>query len=253
MKTQAYIHARPIATTATNKLGLRTRLPEESIRTFCSITQNPNQRFFFPLLLLLFCFSGFHQTTDTMPWKRIGALMAWLLLRTATTHINLRRQSIHQIYQSRNNLPLPPSPSLPFCLLLPIIRALIHRLVFVAKTAHRRQQTSSHIIIIIITSRPTIPRAKARREEEEEEEVERAKAHKDFRNIEEEPTNKSKQKKTAYAWVWCGVLYSISSARKKAMEGRKQRPNAHPLLSSDRFNVCRSGATTCDLKADAGR
>jgi len=48
-------------------------------------------------------------------------------------------------------------------------------------------------------------------------------------------------------------MCSISSARKKAMGGRKQRPNAHPLLSSDRFNVCRSGATTCDLKADAGR
>jgi len=47
-------------------------------------------------------------------------------------------------------------------------------------------------------------------------------------------------------------MCSISSARKKAMGGRKQRPNAHPLLSSDRFNVCRSGATTCDLKADAG-
>lgn len=48
-------------------------------------------------------------------------------------------------------------------------------------------------------------------------------------------------------------MCSISSARKKAMGGRKQRTNAHPLLSSDPFNVCRSGATTCDLKADAGR
>jgi hypothetical protein len=63
----------------------------------------PKSAILFPLLLLLlcsfFCFSGFHQTTDTMPWKRIGALMAWLLFPTATTHINLRRQSIHQIYQ----------------------------------------------------------------------------------------------------------------------------------------------------------
>ncbi len=206
MKTQAYIHARPIATTATNKLGLRTRLPKESILTFCSITQNPNQRFFFPLLLLLlllcsfFCFSGFHQTTDTMPWKRIGALMAWLLLPAATTHINLRRQSIHQIYQSRNNLQLPPSPSPPFCLLLPIIRALIHRLIFVAKAAHRRQQTSSHIIII--TRRPTRPRAKVRREEEEEEG--RAKVHKDFRN---RRRRTQKQKQTEKNCLCVGVAW----------------------------------------------
>jgi hypothetical protein len=90
-----------------------------------------------------------------------------------------------------------------------------------------------------------------RREEEEEEG--RAKCTKISGIGEEEPRNKSKQKKTAYAWVWCGVMCSISSARKKAMDGRNQRPNAHLLLSSDPFNVCRSGATTCDLKADAGR
>jgi hypothetical protein len=98
---------------------------------------------------------------------------------------------------------------------------LIHRLVFVAKTAHRRQQTSSHIIIIIITSRPTIPRAKARREEEEEEEVERAKAHKDFRNIEEEPTNKSKQKKNCLCVgvVRCAVQHFFS---KKESNGGKE-------------------------------
>ncbi len=221
MKTQAYIHARPIATTATNKLGLRTRLPKESIRTFCSITQNPNQRFFFPSLFFFcsfFCFSGFHQTTDTMPWKRIGALMAWLLLPTATTHINLRRQSIHQIYQSRNNLPLPPSPSPPFCLLLPVIRALIHRLVFVAKTAHRRQQTSSHIIII--TRRPTIPRAKVRREEEEEEE-ERVKEHKDFRNRRRRTQKRKQTEKNCLCVgvVWCDVQHFFS---KKESNGWKE-------------------------------